>query len=332
MSHAQDSVGSLPPVLAEPAGRMAAALGRALGWRLVAVYAYGSAVRGGYRPGVSDLNMLAVLDHVEAADLRAVAEARRKLSRTPITVVVIGEDELPDLLATTPLTLLDIKDAHLLISGRDLLADAAAERDAIAGQVRLELRDKLAQLRADALNAGLEPRRLPGLLVGHAASLLHALRGLARLAGVAADSAVDSWAEPLGIESDSLATVVALARGEARLTAAQATARLELLLAVMAAAAAKAKALAQPPPAEPAPKAKPRRGKAKPKEEPAAEPTPTPEPTPDPEPEPAPAPEPEPTPTPASEPEPEPEPMPTPAPEPEPEVAPAPNADDGAEA
>ncbi|MBI5832466.1 MAG: nucleotidyltransferase domain-containing protein [Armatimonadetes bacterium] len=322
MSQAEDTVGSLPPGLAEPAGRLAAALGRALGWRLVSVYAYGSALRGGYRPGVSDLNILAVLDHVEAGDLRAVAA----VVKPPVTLAVIGEEEVPDLLAVTPLTLLDIKDAHLLIAGRDILAEGSAERPAIATQVRLELRDKLAQLRADGLAAAAQPKRLPGLLVGHAASLLHTLRGLTRLAGLPPSARPESWPEPLGIAPDDLTQILDLARGQARLTAAQAEARLALLMAVMQAALARTAALMAPP-AEPA-KPKSRRTKGKAKEEPPAEPAPTPQGDPEPEATPEPAPAPEPTPEPESAPTPEP----TSEPAPEPEAAPAAEPEAAAEA
>ena len=286
MSRAEDSVGSLPPGLADPASRLAAALGRALGWRLVAVYAYGSAVpggsavRGGYRPGASDLNVLVVLDQVEAGDLRTVAAARASAGKAPVTLAVLGENDIPGLLASTPLTLLDIHDAHVLLAGRDLLAKATAERETIASQLRIELRDKLAQLRSDGLAAADQPKRLPALLVGHATGLLHALRGLARLAGQSSKTPPDQWAAAIGVEPDDMTALLALARGEAKLNANLAVARLALLLRLIADALDEVAELMAPP-AEPT-KAKPRRGKSKAKTEPEPEPVTEPQPGPPP--------------------------------------------------
>ena len=87
-----------------PAGSTTAALERALGPRLVAVYLHGSAVLGGYRPDGSDLDVLAIADdRIEDADIDAVVAAlhggRYPARGLELSIVTRDEAARPDLSA-----------------------------------------------------------------------------------------------------------------------------------------------------------------------------------------------------------------------------------------
>jgi predicted nucleotidyltransferase len=73
---------SIPPAVREIADLVAERIQRSYGPRLKAVYLYGSAARGDYRAGRSDIDLLAVLDDFEShfQEIDRTGEIRQEVS------------------------------------------------------------------------------------------------------------------------------------------------------------------------------------------------------------------------------------------------------------
>jgi hypothetical protein len=290
---------SLPGGLDRLIKRFTAALRHDFGPRLRAAYLYGSAVTGGFRPGRSDLNVLVILDRVSPRDLDLVAAARRE----PLSPAVLAAGELAGLAAAAPLTLWDIAGAHRLLTGEHLLARLTFEREALATQLRFELRDKLLALRAGCQAQAGRRAGLLALAETSFGSVLALLRAAARLAGAKPDrNPVDTLgdaARRLGLDLRTLQALYQVRQGQLRPRLAAFTALLTDYFALLETAISRADAFV-PAPKPDEPPARPEKASAKPAE-PEAEPEPKPatdgaaEPTVDPPAEPQ-APEPQATP------------------------------------
>ena len=75
------------------AAELARALETRLGERLHSVLLFGSVARGEAVDGVSDINVLVLLDRVDAAALEATGPLARRWANAGNTVLVMAEDE-----------------------------------------------------------------------------------------------------------------------------------------------------------------------------------------------------------------------------------------------
>src|SRR5687767_14535457 len=90
----------------------------AYGDALVAVVLYGSAARGDYRAGVSDLNLLVILNSADAAVLRrgsALAQEWASAGNPP--PLVLGEAEWRESADVFAIEYSDMRDAHVILHG-----------------------------------------------------------------------------------------------------------------------------------------------------------------------------------------------------------------------
>jgi len=171
------------------------------------IVAYGSAVRGGFVAGQSDLNLLVILPAVSPAALDAVAEAAVAGRRRGLSPVVLAVGELPALADEAPLVLWDVADRRLVLHGDDPIAALEFSHEALWRQLTFELRDKLLGLRQLQVS-GQRPR--PPEVFGRrvATSLLHLFRAALRLYGRPADqnrvAAIGDVARFLGLDLAAL--------------------------------------------------------------------------------------------------------------------------------
>jgi predicted nucleotidyltransferase len=147
-----------------------------------AILAYGSAVRGGFIAGQSDLNLLVVLPEVTPNSLATIGEATAAGRKHGLSPVVLASGELAPLAAEAPLVLWDIADRRLLLHGADPIADLEFELSALWHQLTFELRDKLLGLRQVQVS-GQRPKPADAFSRRVATSLLHLLRAALRLYG-----------------------------------------------------------------------------------------------------------------------------------------------------
>jgi predicted nucleotidyltransferase len=160
-----------------------AAADSALGPGYAAVL-YGSAARGDFVPGRSDINLLLILDSVAPATLRALGPALaawRKASPQP--PLLIGRSEWARAADTFPIEISDMRTASRILRGDDPLAGLVVERADLRRAVERELRGKLLRLRQGYAAAAGDPAALGDLASRSAATIMVLLRALLVLLG-----------------------------------------------------------------------------------------------------------------------------------------------------
>ena len=162
--------------------KISSALTALYGDRLQCLVAYGSAAGGNHRHRRSDINLLAVLDDVDAATLDAAASTLlwwRQQGNPPVVMLSRAEQEhSPDVF---PIEYLDIQSHHRLLHGEDLFVQPVRP-DLHRHQIEHELRGKLLRLRAAYLALGQDAKGLEAVMLDSVNAFLtlfrHALVGL----------------------------------------------------------------------------------------------------------------------------------------------------------
>jgi hypothetical protein len=120
--------------------------------RLQCGFLYGSYARREAIPGVSDVNVMLLLDNIDPATLAALAPVVRKWVGSLRTPPLILEREqwrrAADVFA---IELSDMRDAHELLWGQDFAAAEVISLNDLRTQAERELRGKLLQLQAGML-------------------------------------------------------------------------------------------------------------------------------------------------------------------------------------
>jgi hypothetical protein len=151
---------------------------------LVSAVLYGSAARGDYREGVSDLNLLVILRLADVGALRRGAPlAREWAGEGNPPPLLLGEAEWRGSADVFPIEYRDIRDAHVVLRGADPFAGLEIRWSDLRHQCEHELKGKQIQLREQFLLVSEEPERLGALLVHSFPSFLTLFRTLLRLAG-----------------------------------------------------------------------------------------------------------------------------------------------------
>jgi predicted nucleotidyltransferase len=136
------------------------------GKNLHSVILFGSAARGDFHKQHSDLNVLCILKSLAAADLRRIAPAIHWWSteqREPAPLF-FTEEELRSASDVFAIELLDIRDAHRVLYGKDAVADIHVPMNLHRIQLEHELRTTLLKLRQHLLLAADRPGELSAVL------------------------------------------------------------------------------------------------------------------------------------------------------------------------
>lgn len=166
------------------AEELAEELKGAYGDALVSVVLYGSAARGTYHEGVSDLNVLVLLRDTAPATLRRGSPAaRRWVSEGNPPPLVMGYEEWRRSADVFPIELSDIRDAHRVLHGRDPFEGVEIDRADLRLQCEHELKGKYIQLRERYLFSAGEPAELGATLKKSLSTFLVLFRAVLRLAG-----------------------------------------------------------------------------------------------------------------------------------------------------
>ena len=109
---------------------------------------FGSATRGAYVPGRSDLNLLVVLREAPADGLRRFADAVAKARETVrLEPYLLRRDELPLLARHFPTRLWDMCRSYVVLKGEDVLAGLRPDPKAIQTRAEQELFNLVLRLR-----------------------------------------------------------------------------------------------------------------------------------------------------------------------------------------
>jgi predicted nucleotidyltransferase len=217
------NVGEMPPELRR-AHELAWALQAVYDDGLVSAVLYGSAARGEYRAGVSDLNVLVLLRDVSPAALRRGSEAARAwvAERNP-PPLVMSVDEWRRSADVWAIELADIQDAHVRLAGADPFEGISIRPEDLRLQCERELKGKQIQLRERYLLFAGEPAELGELLVRSFSTFLVLFRTVLRLRGEPgvrdAESVVKRVADQVGFAPGPLLEIHRARAAGGKLTA-----------------------------------------------------------------------------------------------------------------
>jgi len=183
------------------------------GTNLESVILFGSAAAGDFHPGLSNLNLLCILQDSSLAALQALSPAAKwwdKQKQPPALCMTRYELERSTDVFT--IELLDMQQHHRVLFGADLLTNLHIPMDLHRVQVEYELREKLILLRQHVLLASDSESRLWDLLLRSAPSFgtlfRHALIVLGDATHSGRREAVAALAQRVGFDASALLQVL----------------------------------------------------------------------------------------------------------------------------
>jgi hypothetical protein len=151
---------------------------------LVSVVLYGSAARGEYRAGISDLNLLVILRDALPLTVRRGTDAAREwvaLGNPP--PLILSLEEWRGSADVFAIEMTEIREAHVLLAGADPFAGIEVDPADLRLQCERELKAAKLQLRERYLLFAGSPEELGDLLVRSFSTFLVLFRTILRLAG-----------------------------------------------------------------------------------------------------------------------------------------------------
>jgi len=192
------------------------------GPRLQSLLAYGSVAGGNHHGKHSDINLLAVLDRMDAATLDAAQTPAlwwRQQGNPPI--VMLSRDEQDAAADVFPLEYLDIQANHRLLHGEDFFAAVPRYPEHHRLQVEHDLRAQLLRLRGAYMNVASDAKKLEALLVESVSAFLtlfrHALVAVGEPLLVPKDQVLAAAAARFAFSPAPFAAILDARRAGARL-------------------------------------------------------------------------------------------------------------------
>jgi len=147
-----------------------------------AIVLYGSAAVGDHAGKRSDYNTLVVVDHLGLDTLKALVKPTNawvKAGNPPPLLFTL--ERLTQSADVFPIELLDIKEAHRVLWGEDVIEDLDVSRVHLRHELEHELRGKLIQIRERYLLAGGKARKIAELMIDSLSSFQVLFRATLRL-------------------------------------------------------------------------------------------------------------------------------------------------------
>jgi predicted nucleotidyltransferase len=168
----------------ETADKLVTEWSRIFGTRLRSALLFGSVARGEAIDGVSDVNVLLLIDTIDAATLKKASATTRMWIRSSREAPLLFEaDQWVRAADVFAIEIADMRDAHETLFGTDALAACHTDEAAMRMQAERELRGKLLQLQTGLLVAADTPEDVGTLLMQSIPSFTTYMRTVLRLGG-----------------------------------------------------------------------------------------------------------------------------------------------------
>jgi hypothetical protein len=152
------------------------------GNELEGIILYGSAVRGEFLPGLSNLNVLLILSSYDLSVLKQYDSLHKRWSKEHVVVpLFLTTADLKSASTAFPLEYQDILDCHRLLWGQDPFVGLKVDARYLAAEVVQGLRGNLFRLRQRLVEGRSTEEAITILLPLSITALLPVLRGLQRL-------------------------------------------------------------------------------------------------------------------------------------------------------
>lgn len=192
---------------------------QSLGDRVEGIILYGSAVRGDFLPGRSNLNLLLLLSSYDGAVLKTYGALHTRWSKEQIVVpLLLTEADIVASSKVFPLEYLEIHDHHRLLGGRDPFIGFHVDQRYLGVEVMQGLAGNLLRTRQRYVEGGGTEEAATILLPLSITALLPCLRGLQRLLNRPvlhqSDALIKDVSVHLSIDLQGLHDALLLKRGQ----------------------------------------------------------------------------------------------------------------------
>jgi hypothetical protein len=189
------------------------------GEQLQGMLLYGSAVRGEFFPGRSNLNILLLVSSYDSAILKQYCALHRRWSKEQIVVpLFLTEEELATSAAVFPLEFLEIQEQHRVLGGRDPFIGFHVKTNHLREAVVQGVTSHLLRLRQRYVEGGGSNEATTILLPLSITATLPLLRGVQRILGRSvlshSDAVIKDVAEQLKLDLQGLLDALLLKRGQ----------------------------------------------------------------------------------------------------------------------
>ena len=188
------------------------------GDQLEGLLIYGSAVRGEFLPGRSNLNLLLIVTGYDAAMLKRYEPLHKRWSKEGVIIpLFLTDQEIRSSSALFPLEFLEIQEHHRVLGGRDPFVGFHVDTSRVGDAVRLGLANHVLRLRQRFAEAGGANDAVMILLSLAVTSTVPLLRGIQRMRGwpvlTQSDAVIKDVADRLQIDLQGLDDALMLKRG-----------------------------------------------------------------------------------------------------------------------
>jgi hypothetical protein len=189
------------------------------GEQLEGVLLYGSAVRGEFLQGRSNLNLLLLVSSYAQSLLKGYSVIHRRWSKEQIIApLFLAEEELRSSASVFPLEYLEIQEQHRVLGGRDPFVGFRVETARVAAEVKQGLTGSLFRLRQRFVEGNATDEAALILVPLSVAGLLPLLRGIQRIQGrpilYQSDALIKDMAAHLSLDLQGLQDALLLKRGQ----------------------------------------------------------------------------------------------------------------------
>lgn len=190
----------------------------AFGDQLEGLLLYGSAVRGEFLPGRSNLNLLLVVTGYDAAILKRYQPVHKRWGKEGIiTPLFLTDHEIRTSSALFPLEFLEIQEHHRVLGGRDPFVGFHVDGRRIGDAVMQGLAGHLLRLRQRFAESGGANDAVMILLPLAVTSMIPLLRGIQRMRGwpvlTQSDAVIKDVGDRLQLDLQGLHDALMLKRG-----------------------------------------------------------------------------------------------------------------------
>ena len=159
------------------------AVTKAAGPALAGLLLYGSAVGGGYKPGKSNVNVLAVLRDLDTAAMKRLGPVITAWDEKVVVIHVTTTSEVRASAHIFPIHFLELSDHHKVLHGEDPTIGIVVEKADLAMSAEVELRGITRTLRRAVVFHGEERQALGAIVRRSFRAMVYALRGALRVVG-----------------------------------------------------------------------------------------------------------------------------------------------------
>lgn len=185
------------------------------GKHLTSATIVGSAATSDFRPGLSDINSVLVLDRIEMAFLGQISRMGRAHGKRGVDAPILMTPEYIDRSRDAfPLAFLAFRQNHVTIYGADPFKDLTFEKGDVRLAVEKELKGLVMNMRRGYLRSGGDRKRLGQMLMASLNAIQPAFVGLLYVNGIEAAAgkaeAITAAAKCAGISAAPFEEVIAL--------------------------------------------------------------------------------------------------------------------------